>query len=472
MAYKKVDLFDRKQPWIPSKEKVSGNEVLEGFWSKNVMASADNALAQGARSVFDLNVQGAMDFLCTSSLSPSGTFPGDKWWGIGGGLSGTWDQIMPEPDVVRDVGYGNFTITPGNWLRCRILCMDSGETQGAGETTEQGVENQSLWWPSGTYGEVILSCTFMNSSSALGNNTYDVVKKIVLPNSQHPSGTLDPNNAWKNMRTVMVPEIMVPAFKTNAAIAVNFSEMTNCEIKVQEKGSPRIIHLNVTEFPFSHVQSSTTASADVSAHAYVAGGQIPPQVITDYPQTDELDGVVDEGRFGSLKTLDVLNNQIERLGPAVLNWSSWNHSGSAPNTTQMAIAITGSSFVSVPDLLYTEWDLDGNGWIFPSANAQQHEVNKPLRGKRAVMPVNIRVRASVNGTLRVRVQTCFHSFYEWTITGANGAQLWHQDTAYLEGSLADDDMEHNCQIFMKADNGSAAVTAMQVIFGEYLPRGL
>lgn len=466
--FKTVSLFDRKHNWIPSKERVSGFQTLEGWWSRNVMASSDNWLAQGAKSVFNLNMGGARDFLATSSLAPSGTWPTDPWWGLDGGLSGTILQMMPEPDIFRTIGHGNFTVTPGNWLRARVLCADSGETQGQGYHGES-----NLWWNSGTFGELVLSCTFENISSQ-GSNSEQVNKRKILPHSNYPSGTLDSNNSWKNLRTVMISEIMPANFKIDRQVGANYSELTNCEIHVLERGSPRLVHLNITEFPVGHSHPDDETFGQ-SAHAYANNnGKIPGQVVTDYPQTEEIDGANwADLRFGSFAALSVLNNQIDRLGPNVFNWSSWSHTGSAPSTTEMAIGMT-TSWQSIPFDSAT-WSMTGSGWVNPTADAQQYRRTDPkqiLKGKRASMPVRIRIRAAVSGNARVRMQTCAHSFYEFAISAANGGQLWYEDLAYLEGGIAQDDMEHNFQLFGRLDDAgsSFAITNVQVIFGDYPTR--
>lgn len=427
-AYKIVNLLNKEAPSIPTLETLRGLRPMAPHPYFNVLRAQDTVLMGAKRVLFTHHVGGVANF------GVADEDPGD-----------TGTQEGAEADTFQEISRGCARLTPGSHLACNVVYFPSGGTQ---------VLDTLTWVDTGNRGTVRLAITWSK-----GANTSTATWDIELE-GQQAADTQD-GDIINGFRSKKVPLIWPPELAGDAKEQLKFSEWADLDITLSFAGSPRVVDLCLYEQPIVHVQIHNTTD-DQSAHAYQVGGVVPVVPQTARPQTDKVDDATyEEHRFGTSKGMEVAEQQGERLGPHILHVSSW-HPGNYDftDTTHPAITIQSATFVDVFDSTRTSWSAANPGFLCDSVNAQLHrycDTGIILRGKKAVIPVRICVRAEWTGSAGpgvVRVQSSATEFVDVEFS-SSGTLETNEAIGWLEGQVVGDQVTvGNVQIFAHSDDAA------------------
>lgn len=372
-------------------------------------------------------------------------------------------QVYPDEDW-RTISTFRAHVTPGCELRARVLYCPAGLAQRlvvpvGGDT----------WGSAGAWAELRVRVTWSNGASSTGPHDWS----ITMPGSVSGDyGGLEPQTAggaWASMSETEIASIRPPDHTTDPAVAATYSEWSDVLVALAVRGGARVVHVVVYEYPLSH----TTEHDDdglTSVHA-MPGGAAP---ITPYPMVKAPDGATyEEHRHGTRRVAQVAERQSERLGPRIMQWTSWNESETDlyEQAEQSPISVTSATFVelgSADDVTpISAYSLDGPGWIVAGAHARLARLNEPnliSRDVFGIVPVRVRVDAGNSGTGVLRVQS---GLYEWIDVDLTGGRDTYSATGYLHGQAHGDHDAPPLMVFVRADSGTVDIYNVSVDFGTW-----
>lgn len=373
-------------------------------------------------------------------------------------------QVYPEEDEWRTIATFRSHVTPGCELRARVLYCPAGLTQRT--VTPVG---GSEWASSGAWADFRVRVTWANGVSSSGPHDWSLTMPGAVGGTY---GGLEPQGAgaaWASLSEAELTQIRPPDFTTDPAIAATYSEWSDVLVALAVRGGSRIVHAVVYEYPLGH----TTEHDDdglTSVHAMPAGG-VP---LTPYPMLKAPDGATyEEHRHGTRRVAQVAERQSERLGPRILQWTSWTEDEADlyQQAEQSPISVTSATFVelgSADDVTpISAYSVDGPGWIVAGAHAKLARLCEPnliSRGGFGVVPVRVRVDAGNSGTGVLRVQS---GLYEWIDVSLTGGRGTYTATGHLQSQAHGDHDAPPVMIFVRASAGTVDIYNVSVDFGTW-----
>lgn len=399
---------------------------------------AQDRIVTGAlgRVVVDWSISGATDWnVPNGTVDPTSAAP----------------NIYPEHDVWRRIATQRVNVTPGCELRAKVLYLPSGLTQKVGG---------AAFVSAGAWAELRIGHAWAETPA--GATTAIAYRSVVMDGAtQGTWGGLENSGVagqnWNDMREADIVDIRPATYTTDPTVAVDYSEWSTVELRLEVRGGARVHQVVIYEVPIAHVQLHSNASLK-SVHA-MPNTQQP---LTAVPQIKPPNGATyQENRFGVTQLMQVAERQSERLGPRLFHINSWRESDASlwdqaeanPYTT------TSATFVAMDGSGLTTWSPEAHGWIVAGAHAKLHRLCEPRLiapgGCFAVIPVRIRVNAVQSaGTGTVRVQS---GPYEWVDVSITGARAWYTMTGYLLSQVYPDHHEAVLQIFVRCTAGTLSI---------------
>lgn len=404
------------------------------------MAEADRVLANGARVVGRVGLHGSENFQVVN-VDPSVTAT----------------QTYPKWDDYRAALRLKWNLAPGCVVNVSAMAVPSGAVQ------KQVV---SIWDEAdeGPGGEIVAECRFINGAND-ETETRTIVPLVSL--KEFYSLGSDPGEAWDRIRRYSTGSIL-PGDLMDATNLRKWADGTEVEVVIYYRGSPRVVDLVVQEVPYRYVQDADL-DAPTIAPLTVGGGYGPPATYPlEYPVEERSAA---DPTFGTLALADAVHRQQRELGPILANWTAWDEATQDVDEVE-AEPVTSStaSFTEVLETSLTAYNEDGPGHSLASGgNARQWNTAGPrleLRDDDAVIPVRIRVYASVSGggSSTVRFTSKSYSIAEMTISG--GSAAWHEATGHLRCGLGPEDPSV-MQVLAKRSGGGVTLNLYHFIM-EYV----
>lgn len=385
-------------------------------------------------------------------------------WGLRGSDDWPWDQAgptsaYPNNDDWRVVQPATaFRLTPGSYLRLRVLHCPSGMTR---LSATADLDQPDGW--------VRVEVTWTNGASSSGPHTFDLQLPSVTGDGDMPTGA---GEAWGQLYERSLEDIKPPGVDGSLATSEQWSEGTVATIAVYVRGGARIVDGVVHEHPSRHT-SRHDETDPRSCHAAVVGGGPPLVALTAVPQTDRADGATyDDRRFGSHQILRVAARQSAVLGPRVMSWTPWasdNASFTQNNTHGQndvePLRITGVGPTHLLTGVSSGWDPDEAGWLVSASHAQLHRYCEPGQimrgGGRAVVEVTVHVRARWTGAAGSGVLRLQSSATEWVEIEFSSSGTVEDRTVYgfLESQVAGD---HAAAVLQAIVTQTAAADTLDV----------
>lgn len=398
-AYHTVTL-DTGAPAQPSVETCAALTPCEWHSVRNVVVGQDSIVGGARRIVGSWGLKGSDDWPWDSSAATEDHPPLEDW------------RVVQPPLPTR--------LTPGNYLRLRVLFAPTGNT-------EDG-DRESAAHPEGW---LRVRVSWSNGAASNGPNDHELQLPAVEPDGDLPTAA---GSVWGQVYELDLGEIWPADVDTDSATSEDYSEGTDVTIEIHVRGGARVIDAVVYEHPLRHTQAHDSTAA-VSVHGSTAGG--PPLVaMTPVPQTERRDGATyDDRRFGAHQLLRVAAQQSEVLGPKILAWTPWASDGSSFDTVNShgdsnvePIRITGTTALTeIVSGMTSGYDPDGPGWLVAASYAQLHRYcgdSIMISGGRAVAPVSVTVRARWVGDAGSGIVRLQSSATEWVdVEFLNGGTL-------------------------------------------------
>lgn len=373
----------------------------------------------------------------------------------------------PLTGVVRTVARMRADITPGHFLRLSVACVPSGQTQTGGAGGVAG----------GVQGSVRVQVVWY----AQGASTATTTRVRTLPVSSLADG-YSPNVPWGAVRLRTFDLVAPPNLFDNPDLA-DWTGHVGALITISHIGGARVIDCCLSEIPQQFVRESDDA-ADLWTY-HVGAWPNPAGNLQDMSKAwQRWSETSPDGRpqGGSWHMLDVAASQELRLGPHILNWTSYSESGSSPADTDVhagnPVTTTSSSFVRLWDGDAGGYSTTAPGWCISSAAYARDasECDAYWAGDQGTatagsIPVIVAVYgggdAGSAGT--VRVQSAAHSWVDCPV--ATGAGGWNYAYGHLECGIGPGD-DRIVQAFMRRDSGGSTlqISALSVFrAGQYTP---
>lgn len=362
---------------------------VEWYAVRNLAAAQDTLLASARRPVAEFGLAGSVQW------------PWDETAGIANAPNNVDWRVVQPPMPTR--------LTPGNYLRAKVLYVPSGMTR-----------DLLLATPNIVAGAIRITATFRN-----GVNSSTVERVLELPGASEDG--LLPTGAgawWGETREADILDIWPEQVDTDAGVSADYSEGTTVDIGIDIRGGARVIDCVVYEYPLRHTTPSSSTN-DVSAHGARDGLNLPLSAQTPVPQTDRKDHPVHtDRRWGSEQILRVAAQQSRVLGPKVLSWTPWLSDGAsytqlnslAENDVEPARQ-TGSTLLQELITGHVGWDPARPGWVVAGSYAQLRKWCAPrfimVQGGKAVVPVRASVRARWTGVGDPGIVRLQSSATEW-----------------------------------------------------------
>lgn len=419
-AYHTILLDPYEAPARPAIGPLAALEPVEWHPVRNVAVGQDSLVGSARRPIFA--------------------------WGLAGAETWPWDATAPIDEwpvidewrvVVRDA---IARLTPGSYLRLRILYVPSGNTW---DGVDIPGNPAAAAYPDGW---VRLEVTWTSGASSSGPHTYDVQLPAVDPDGDLPTGA---GALWGQVRELELAEIFPPGVDGSLASSAAFSEGTRATFTVSIRGGARVIDATVVEHPLRYTVASD-ATDPVSVHTAVQGGHVPLAPMTPVPQTHRSDT---DRRWGSAHLLRVAHQQAEVLGPRIVSWSPWRSDEESMRQLNTfneddvePVVVSSSTWI---DVLTggAGYDPARAGWLVHASHAQLHRYCDTAiifpAGTRAVVPVRVHVRAVVEpnddppGEAVVRLQSSGVEWVDVTIP-ADGEMHDVEVLGWLECQVAAD----------------------------------
>lgn len=318
------------------------NTLMTWAALRDVGAAQDGVCAGSRRVIGTLGVSGNAGFHVPASGAP---------------VQQIGSHSFPDRDTWRTAGWIRCNrLTPGCFLRARILAVGSGNTQWNSTGT--------TWDPAGPFGAIRLTASWVAGGSSDGPDDYDLeLPSSTLENAAAPS---DDAGMWAAAQWFEINEIR-PSIATAANLA-NFSEDLEAEIEVQHRGAARIVQVVLYEEPVA----TAYLHSDTGPHA-VNGQSTYQAAQTTVPQETAADGATyNEERFGTHRLLRTAQRQQEAVGPVVFDLQAWDEGNQDDNTDVEPISISSTSLVNIQDTSSTAYDRGLPGYVVGASHAQVH----------------------------------------------------------------------------------------------------
>lgn len=451
-VYHSVPLDPHHAPATPSIAPVRGLTPMRWHPSRNVMVAQDTLVGPARRLLFSFGLRGR------------DTWPWDETDAVGlWPFAADWRRVFGPLDV---------SLTPGSFLRLRVLYLPSGMTQVPGVPLPvagpvAGAIRAGVAWSNA------------NTSSSHALTYYDQLLEAA-PDGALPSG---PAAYWGALREIDIDCVPPPAWSGDGPGLADYSEGTTASVRLELQGGARIVDAVLYEYPAPrHVLRSDDTFA-TSVHGAHVLDQAPGTAMTQGPQEARRAFVPsDERRFGTEQTLRTAHRQTERLGPHIFSWSPWasdqSHyeaENSLGDEDVEPWILTGTTSLREIVSAASSYSDTSPGWIVAASHAQLHRYSEPLQvirgGNRAVVPVRCRVRARWTGGSgygRVRIQS---SSMEWIDVDFDDTTTLEtrEVVGWLESQPAADQGRGVLQIFGQLTNSSHSLElyAVEIDWGWY-----
>jgi len=388
----------------------------------SAMAETDRVLSNGARVVGRVGLHGS-ELLQIVSTDPSST--GET-------------QVYPTWTDERVALRLKWALAPGHAVQVSALAIPSGAVQ---------IDDPELSWtsdPDGPGGEIVCVMRFINGA----NDETETRKLVPLVSTMEFYGIDDdPGDAWNNLRRYETQPTL-PGDMTSATELQKWSDGTEVEVTIKYVGSPRVIDLLVQEvsrtaegYTAQYVQDPDADGPTVAPLAVDAGLGPPLVYPREYPVEERSST---DPTFGTLALADAAHRQQLELGPILCAWTAWDEASQGVDELEAEpLTASHATFTEILQTSLTAHDDDGPGHSLASGgNARQWNTAGPhleLRDDDAVVPVRIRVYASISGggAHTMRFVSRSYSIAELVVSG--GSAAWHEITGHLRCGLGPED---------------------------------
>lgn len=424
-------------PNRPALGVVRGGYPMSWVPTSQILRAQDTPHKSARTLVAEIHVDGALTWIVDASTDPDAA-----------------GQYYPDTTTWRKIANTiNTKLTPGCYLEAHVTFTPSGMTE-----EQDGGAN---WIGAGTQGAIRLGVTWSNGLSTTGPHYHSTT----LPGAKGTWGALPTTDGadWTQLDERLIEEIWPPSVDSDESESQKYSEFTDAAITVEIQGGARPHSIVIYEKPFAHTQDHDE-TAEQSAHAYVISGQIPSQIdITAAPLEEAADGATyEENRFGSHQMIRAASVQTQKFGPQLFAWTAWQSDpADILDTDHDQVQITVATFQDVFDTSITSWAAENPGLIVSCPYSLIHEWNDDeyiLRGRAAVIPVEIKLRATWADQgggegVRIRFQSSAVSWIDCIITDATPTEntFW----GFLEAQVYGDQAVANLQVFARASTGDA-----------------
>lgn len=403
--YKTADLRLHPEPARPAGYNGRGGGPLERWWWTRHLQAQDTAPASTRRLVCEQHMT-TQEWLVVDGTDPTNTGS---------------TQVYPDSTTERIAARAMFCQAAGSVLEVRALCLPFGPTQEMPDTS----------WILDEYGGTIKvdgSWTSESNTNTDAQETNLTAAAGVEDYGGLPSG----NGAYWNVIRPVYAEWLAPEDRDQPEEAADYSEGTRCELTVSHIGGVRTIHTSVCERPYIHATDHDTLEA--TAHTWPESLSNPhPE-----PRTEGADGsTYDERRFGTSRSMAVVERQRQRLGPILWTWHNYLE-GQAVDVTEALRNTSSDTFVGIIDNNVTAWGADEAGFAMPGHYAIPRD-RQVVSQRIGLIPVRIWVyglNTTASETGEVQVQTSARS---WITVTVSDSLAWYTTTGYLECQRTSDD---------------------------------
>lgn len=401
------------------------------------MRAQDRVLTMGRRVVLSQGLDGAQSWLVPNT-NPA-----------------AMAQTHPLSGVPRIVARSRHTLTQGHFLQLRAVVGLSGETQRAATAGEVASGNPT-YVPDGANAEIRVHTTWQNTEGAIATRSF----AVSLPPSQRQYGAAPTalGGQFAEERVVKINLIAPAGIQANQTLR-RWSQPTVVTIYVEHVGGARVADLCIVEQPWE-----VCLDADDPVWCCHMLGATPagtaPYIDFPYQRLSETspDG---NPRGGTWQMMDVANNQAERLGPTLLNWTAWDEDDAAVSDTDITpVTSTSSTAACITNSSISTYSASQEGWSFAAgAYARSSRYNDPQgMPQQGVIPIRVRVYGSVSdGTTTgiLRLQTGPWEWVEVNITSTTAA--WHTAYGYARVGKGPGDPSV-VQAFLRRSAGAGTVS--------------
>jgi hypothetical protein len=452
-AYHSVPLDPHQAPATPSIAPLRGLTPMRWNPSRNAMVAQDTVVGQARRLIFAFGLRGR-DTWPWDSADATTDWP----------FFDEWRRVFGPIDV---------SLTPGSFLRLRVLYVPCGQT-----ITHLVVGGAPVVGPVTGAIRAGVAWSNANTSSSHALTYYDRTLDAA-PDGELPAG---PAAYWGALREIDIDIVAPPAQAGGAIGLADYSEGTIASIRLEVQGGARIVDAVLYEYPAPHHVQRHDDTFAASVHGAHVNDQAPGSAMTPGPQEVRRAFLTnDERRFGTEQTLRAAHRQTERLGPHVFSWSPWVSVDSYEATNSLGAEdvepwiLTGTTNLREIVSAATSYSDTSPGWIVAASYAQLHRYCDPLQvirgGNRAVVPVRCRVRArwtGASGFGRVRIQS---SSTEWVDVDFDDTTVLEtrEVVGWLESQAAADQPRAVLQIFGQLTHASHSLQlyAVEIDWGWY-----
>lgn len=446
-AFHSVPLEPHQAPATPSLAPLRGLEPMRWNPSRNAMVAQDTLVGPARRMLFAFGLRGR------------DTWPWDETDTIGFWPDSTdWRRVWGPIDV---------SLTPGSFLRLRVLYVPSGLTQ------IPGIPVPGIGPLSGS-----IRAGVAWSNAATGASEPLAYYEAVLEGGDLPTG---PAEYWGALRELDID--IAPPLAGGAAGLADFSESTVATVRIELQGGARVVDAVLYEHPADHHVAPHDETRPLSVHGAHVNDLAPSTPMTPGPQEERLAfSPNDERRFGTLQTLRTAHRQTERLGPHVFSWTPWA-SNQVSYTAQNSLAendvqpwtLTGTTTLTEIVSGINSYSTSRGGWLVAASHAQLHRYSEPVQvirgGNRAIVPVRVKVRARWTGGSgygRLRIQS---SATEWIDVDFDSTTTLEtrEVVGWLESQAAADQPQAVLQVFGQLTSAahSLQLYAVEIDWGWY-----
>lgn len=431
-VYHSVPLDPHELVPAPPSTPLAAFTPLEWDPSRDVMVAQDGLVQSGRRIITTFGLVGRATWPWDADASAT-TWPEDIWRRVWG------------PLPIR--------LTPGHFLRLRVLYVPSGAT---------GLDPIDPI-PGPATGAIRVGVAWANTNSGETQSMayHGASLPAAMADGSLPDGT---GGLWTALAELEIADIMPTAAALGGAAGLaDYSEGTTATVQLELRGGARIVDAILYEYPAPHYVLRHDDAFENAVHGAHDGGMPPVTPRTPGPQEARRGLVLtDERRYGTHQTLRTAHHQAERLGPFVLSWGPWESDEdhyAAENSLMEDEAepwvLTGT--VAMREVLSstTTYGPTLPAWVVAASQAQLHRYSEPdqvLRGgNRAVVPVRVAVRARWTGAAgrgTVRIQS---SAVEWIDVDfdASGDLETREVVGWLESQAAADQEGAELQVFVQ-----------------------